>query len=323
MAKPGWYNDNVNRTYPLVRETALAEGVEDALLADIGFVIGANADFDYTTDQFLIDEIAVSGTVGVVRITCGSIGTAVFGPIDLTGDDYQTIFITVGGSPDICTPAEPLVEAFLVVGKIAAWLEKFPSDNSFTYTAVQVEPARIQNLSQSYVTSISIANNDRTRVTIPSGCNPITWPFPINVVHNVQQCVVGSVAFTAGYNAIVRQDVQTNQITIGAEVGAGLGEPCTQVELFDGEAEQLQGLIVQNAQAITTLDGALRCGEVVRSINGSGGRLLDFLSRKGALITPVPEENTIIVDVNNSQLAICIPGEDVSELPSEVSEIVP
>jgi len=166
-----------------------------------------------------------------------------------------------------------------------------------------VEPSRTKNLDGSYVRSISLVNADRTRATSPSGCRDYCWPFDIEEHYVRCECVAGNVSFLGGCNASIRIDIGQNALIIDGDLDSG-GESC-------GCENPAITLAEAPPVGRTTLDGAPDCNEVVRSINGVGGRFLKILGGRGVIVTDIPEQNRVIVDVGLHNLALC------PELPAD------
>lgn len=178
---------------------------------------------------------------------------------------------------------------------------------------VPVEPSLIQNLTGTYARTLNVANAERTRATTPSECRDYCWPFPLQAHYVSCVCVTGPIRFKEGYNACITQDELENTITINACVGGGLGEPCTQVKITEEEEPPI---------GRETLDGSLKCDDVIRSINGIGNRFFEILGGTGVVVTSVPEEHKVIVDIDLHTLALCQTFRDqssVQPLPDDSS----
>jgi hypothetical protein len=170
---------------------------------------------------------------------------------------------------------------------------------------VYVEPARIQNLSRGYANSINLANADRTRIP-DLGCadngssqfanslseSPQTRAYFVNA-----GCLAGPIWWRAGYNCEIVQDNENNQITIGAGVGSGLGEPCEEIPLYDGETAP---------DGSSVLSGGPACHELIKTVNGLTGPHLLFLAARGFNIS-ADENNAhkLIIRIDLHGLAIC------------------
>ena len=158
-----------------------------------------------------------------------------------------------------------------------------------------VEPTRTKNLNGAYVRSFAVANADRTRATTADGCRDLCWPFDLQDHYVACECVASDVRFTAGYNTNLRVEPDNNAVIIDAEVGAGSFD-CTDVAVFPGESAP---------GGLTTLDGGLKCNEVVRTINGVGSQFFEIRGGQGVTVTPIPDQHRIIIGVDLGDLALC------------------
>ncbi len=204
---------------------------------------------------------------------------------------------------------EPLWGGYLVTGKLDQLRTLLPDegDTLGRTTGGVIEPSLVQNMARTFVSSFNIANADRTRMTAADGCPPIDWPYPTgpDVIHVNAQCLRGDVKIRPGYNATVRQQDFDNAMVLSAGVGAGEGEPCREVELFPGEIPP---------SGSSLLSGGLRCDEVIRTLNGVGGRFMVVRAGLGVKIDSDPSTNTITVNADMSQLSVCY---DVSQSPDD------
>ena len=340
MAAPNFYNENLHRAYPFVLgsvgvpgDSGIA-GLPNAVIVDAGFVLGLESGFVAGVHSVWLDYAVRSGNLVSFVFRTDAPGVATDGYLVFTRDlavdtDYATQYadnFSPAALPDdteavslsiydgsetsdssATANPEPLWSGFLVTGTLAALTALLPGNGIVmgSLGAGNVEPALLQNLTGSYVAGVGVANTNRTRVTAPAGCPEPVWAFPIGpgVLFVADTGLTGAIVFRAGYNAVVRQDNTLNAVILGAAVGAGLGEPCSEEALFDDEAPLAGG---------HTLDGSPRCNDVIRSINGVGGTLASLLGGQGVALTTVPEENTIVLDVNLARMTVCY--SDISEV---------
>jgi hypothetical protein len=141
-----------------------------------------------------------------------------------------------------------------------------------------------------------VANAERTRANAPQGCREYCWPFPLQNHYVNCECLIGDIRFVEGYNCCISQNDLDNTITINACLGGGKGQPCSEVAIFADE---------EAPQGKSTLSGSLKCSEVIKSINGVGQRFYEILGGPGVTVTPYPDVNKIVVDVNLHTLAVC------------------
>jgi hypothetical protein len=322
VAAVGWFNENLHRAYPFVKGTVArpADGpltvrnLPDAAVADLGFVAGPKSGFEAGAHAVYLNRLTRSGDTFTFEFASDAPGLFAV-PITFTrtaGDPDYAFESTDTGAAGLSSSLsagslsfvgadcdEPLWSGFLVTGTMADLELLLPGDGVLERGAGGglVEPALVQTLNGSLVVRLAVANDDRTRATGPEDCPGVSWPFEVGVVHVADPCVRGAVAFSPGYNAVVRQNTQDNSITFGAAVGAGAGQPCGEVALFPGERPPEGSLL---------LTGGPACNQTVRSINGVGGPQLTIVAGAGVSVTASPETNTVVVDVSMAGLAACV-----------------
>lgn len=324
MASPNWWNQNANRAYPFLDRTVGRPGagevrnLPNAAVVDAGFVLGTGAGFD--AGEHLVRLARVRRAGAALYFDFEATAPAMFGSYltfrrDVTDGPYLTedtdseaeYGLSLTAPDETCL--EPLWSGFLTTGDLTDLLALLPGDGELAGGAGQggVEPALVQNLSGAYVSSVSLANDDRTRVESPEGCEAVSWPEPPEPLYLNAACLRGVVRFVPGYNSVVTQADADNTLTFAAEVGAGAGQPCNEVPLYGGEAPPAGGSL---------LSGGPACGQVLRSVNGVGGRLFDVAAGLGFQVTSLPDSNRVVVDCNLSGLALC--PEDVSSVSESV-----
>jgi hypothetical protein len=211
--------------------------------------------------------------------------------------------------PDCSLTSPPLWEGYMVSGSLDE-LAGYLSDCETIAGPIPIEPATIQNMAGGFVQSVNVANADRTRATSADGCRDLCFEDQECVEDCIAcNCVAGDVFFKEGYNSLIKQDTLRKTLTFSGQVGAGAGEPCSEIPICEEEKE-----VLANSPYISTLSGGPTCGDVVMSINGVGGKYFTLSGGKGVDVIPYPEFNRIIVDVNLQDLAIC-PGDLENECP--------
>ena len=319
MPSTDFLNVNRYRSYPfLARTTArptdgplTLNNLPNDIIVDAGFIAGPRSRFDAATHSIYLSRISRSGDTFTFEFVSDA-PELVAVPLTFTrsvGDELNLTEHTDSGDDGFSLSGsaseqalecdEPLWSGYLVTGDLS-FLDTFLSGDGEILPGddqVTVEPAEIINLAASFITSLSVANADRTRTTAPENCDEISWPYPVGGIFINDRCVIGSVVvFKPGYNAVVRQNASNNAIVIAALVGAGEGEPCDEQKLLSVE---------EPPSGSTLLAGGPRCNEVLRSINGIGGPILRILSDLGANIIPLPDENKLGVYMDMTGLAIC------------------
>ena len=321
MARPNWYNDNRNRHFPFLKNTVGVATPETGpvtmrelpndFIVDCGFVMGSESDFIEVDHN--VSLMKVNRTGNVVQFTFVSDAPQLAGvPLvftrDVAEEDYaiEHVESETGPSTSASTSVsvgiecdEPLWSGYLISGimdSIVARLEDGEEILQEQGDAV-VEPALIQNLANTILNSINLANGDRTRSTAPEGCDTLVWPHEIGIIFPGARCIQGDVRWKPGFNCVILQSGADNSITIGANQNAGEGQPCDEVSLFPGESPPLDNS--------TLLTGGALCRETLRSINGCGGPQLNFLVGNGVSIIPDPINHVITIDVSLGNLIIC------------------
>lgn len=337
MGKIDWYNDNANRSYPFVNGTVdyqppsappTVKDLPNGIVVDAGFLMGLQSGFDHELHEVFLQEIRREGSTFFLEFRSDAPGLFER-PLTFTRevgdetylaefvDNFQEPVTSVSGSVSYSAsgsggecPEEPLWSGFIVTGKISALEALLPLDGVVTRTDTDdglIEPALIQSMVASYVDSLNVANNDRTRVTAPEGCPPVTWDYPTNIIFIRDTCIRGDVRFQEGFNTLITQNNFDNSVVIAPSLGAGAGLPCETVPLFDGETPPITGV------DSSLLEGGATCGDILRSINGKPGRVLEILAQQGVVITPIPASNKLVINVDMTGLALCYDS-DVSEV---------
>ena len=208
-----------------------------------------------------------------------------------------------------CDPAAPVWEGFLVTGKFDELMDLIPNGERLYFDSGYqiVEPARIQNLKESYVRSLNLANRVRTHATEADICRTsFSSERSIGMedatqdvtVYKGATCMQGAIAFEEGFNCQIRQEDTTGTIVIGAGVGLGAGEVCEEYPFYSGES-------IGSDETYYT--GGPTCTEILKTINGKGGSRIRFDAGLGFTVRTSPDNpSTIIVDMNLKGLAICL-----------------
>jgi hypothetical protein len=319
MSKPNFFNENRFRAFPFLAgdvgvgtpETGPISMLQlpDEWIVDCGFILGPESGFDVAEHAVWLERVERTGTM--VTFEFRSDAPAI--------EDVPLIFVRMLSDPQYAIEhvessgavdgsvsdegdgcREPLWSGYLVTGRLDS-VSTYLGDGDAIVRSdneARVEPALLQNQAGSIVNSFELANADRTRITVPDGCDEPSWPFETGSIFIAARCIQGDVRLKAGYNCLLTQDTTQNAITIAAGAGAGEGQPCDEVPLFDGESGP--------AGATNDLfEGGLLCNETVRSINGIGGPLFSFIAGLGVTIQTDPEANRIVVDYSMVGMALC------------------
>lgn len=329
MALPNFFNENINRSFPFQRATVGVDTptsgtvtmlqLPDNFIADCGFILGPESGFiDGTHSVFLHKISRINSSIVEYEFHSDAPNLAdsfLLFRRDITDPIYQTEFVesdvpfyapvsqslSLSISVPIVTCGEPYWSGYLVTGP----MEEVASRLSIGETIVRsgsneaiVEPALIQNLNQSQVVSLNIANADRTRALRPANCPPNSWTFPTGYIYTTQECIQGDLRLQSGYNMQITQNSFTNTIQFAARLKAGLGEPCEEIKLFPQEDPPI-------GAANNLLAGDHYCNETLRSINGLQGPSLNLIAGVGVSMLPNTVTSTLIVNINLKDLQTC------------------
>ena len=308
MATPGFYNDNRNRAFPFVEGS---EFVVSAAIVDCVFLLGPETGFVPGTHTVKLSSVEKT-LVGIdFRFTSDAPGLAGRDIVFTRPDGSDIYVLEYADDVDVSTPEVglecPLAvswSGYLVTGELTSLLAQLAAEGPIISGNAVVEPALLRSLRGRIVTSVNVANVERTRYSSPEGCRELCWPFDLSPVYVQAVCVTGPLRFQEGYNASLLTNETDNAIEFNAIAGGGEGEPCELPKLFaDEEPPTGRNLI----------DGSLGCGEVIRSINGIGGKLLSVAGGLGISVTATPESSKLIVDIDTGDMAVCFEEEPEGE----------
>jgi len=148
----------------------------------------------------------------------------------------------------------------------------------------------------------------------PDGCGSLSSSAGSDEPILAASCMRGNIKWKEGYNCSIRQDNRDNAIIIGAGQGAGEGEPCDEVPLYEGEAPP---------EGSPHLSGGPGCSEVVKTINGIGGRDIFITAGPGFRVQQDTEDpNTLNLNRALDDFAACLAEEETlsSSLSSSSSQ---
>jgi hypothetical protein len=330
MARPNFFNDNRNRTFPFRQGTTgidtPASGsvamyqLPDNFIVDCGFVMGPESGFmedEHTVFLYKVSRASLNVFLFEFRSDAPELAnTPLIFSRNLSDADYTTEFlesdipeyIPLSQSVSLSLSesqaaecGEPFWSGYLVTGSMQSIASRLAVGETIVRTTTDeaiIEPTLVQNLNESQVVSINIANGDRTRALRPADCPPNEWNFNTGEIYVNRECLQGAVKLRAGYNTVLNQITLSNTIQLSAIVNAGLGEPCEEVKLFPAETPPI-------GATNNLLAGDFYCNEVLRSINGLQGPNLVLFAGSGVSVTADQTTNTVIIDVNLVDLSAC------------------
>lgn len=330
MAKTSFFNTNENISFPFVVGTVGVNTPDnvlptmlqlpEAFIVDCGFILGPESEFDESLHAVYLYQIRrVSSQL--IEFEFRTNAPALVGyPLVFSclnnSPDYSTQFVesdipsyaTTSASlslsqddPHVVICGEPFWSGYLVTGSTSYLFDRIPNGETITRelnTEAVVEPALIQNLNGSQLVSLNLANADRTRATVPTGCNAHVWPYITDIIYTKAACLQGDIKLISGYNVIITQSFTDNALVFNPVPGAGLGEPCNQLALFPGESPPI-------GASNNLFDGDYYCNEVFRTINGIQGPNFYIFTGAGISITGNANTNTLNLDVNLADLSLC------------------
>lgn len=308
MANAGWYSANEFRAYPFT-DVPTAAAIPEAAVVDFGVIAGLRALFTDGVSRVWLYKVSRAGSTFTFDFRCdapGCAGRALLFTRDLADPEYATSFEVddlapgeVAGDEDDCVD-DPVLEGFLVTGRLDALAAVLADGDEWSdLSGVQtVEPALVQNLAKTYVRQVSLANKDRTRVDPPDQCSTSSAAGPEGQVFVNAECLVGDLKVKEGYNCAIRVSRQDNSITIAGQVGAGEGQACEEVPLYAGEPSPDGGNL---------LTGGPKCNEVLKSVNGIGGRVVRIQAGGGVRVVPADVPHTLVIEADLHGMALCAP----------------
>jgi hypothetical protein len=172
---------------------------------------------------------------------------------------------------------------YLVTGPLDELLDFLAADGVVKGRSV-VEKSTVS--AAAGVWRVDLYNDPVTAWAASPGCSTSggTGPRPADgEVEAAAGCLSGDLVLAAGYNATSRADARAGVVSVGASVGAGRGEPCVDLG-----------------------DGALRCDQVLRTINGAPGPFVSFVGGAAAVVTPEPEIHRITIRLEPAVRPGCV-----------------
>jgi hypothetical protein len=309
-----FYNDNTARSYPFVDDGALEMiysgggnvTLPDSAIADFTAIVGLDTGHDDVDNRIYLYEIRriVNCFTFTFRFTATALSDYTLDFTRYIDDPEYAVESAEGTGPsesiELACGGVP-IEAWLTTGLMDELAAVLPAGRFLRRAdaSIWVEPGRVQNLNQGFMRSANLANEPRTMATSPDICSSASVDLDEEFVVNAQ-CLAGVIKWKEGYNNVIDQNDSENSLQIGGELGRGAGQPCDEIALYEGETAP---------EGSDLLTGGPSCNDIIKTINGVGGRHMRFLSGLGVNITASDTDpHELIVDVNLHGLAICAPG---------------
>jgi len=307
MAYADLYNCNENRKYPFAPtvDNKLIFGVDynlnDEVILDAGFTIGANTEFAPDTHNVALTQIDWTPTKltftfsvlpGTAEFVFTRKKTDVKGAteyVEADGDPANGIGYLVTG--DLYGIILELDTLYGTTGSIPA---------NLVVNVPKVELSTIINVGGQRVESVNVANLERYQV---DACCDTASNYDDFVGHEVASGLVGDVKFHAGYNADIAVDPSSNVMTLNADQGAGDGEPCEEVLRWPDETAP---------EGSSILSGGPSCGDLIFRVNGvipTDNGVFALNGGDSISVVSYPEEHRIDI-INNIETSLyCVPEE--------------
>lgn len=312
MSRAPAYNENEYRDYPFLTVTqpidsgssnsALFQHLPSATIVDFGCIMDLDANFS-EGDYVYLDSISRIGSVLTFFFSCTSTAEQlVFTRDTASAAEWEIEWVEsdIIPAPSFSEAIESNTEVpvcrdkgawrgFLVTGKFDELLTLLPDGETLSFATGlwQIEPAKIQNIYKHYVRSVTVLNRKRTIVTDESLNYDV-------VVYSA--CLNGDLKFKEGYNCTIFQDNVGNRIVFRGTIGGGAGEPCHEVSQSIGEVSPDNGAY---------LTGGPRCGDILKTINGKGGKSITIKGGPGFAVAADPETATLTITRDLSQFTRC------------------
>lgn len=332
MARPGWLDENRTRAYPFIAETVgvnisgtpTVRNLPSDAIVDAGFVAGPSSGFVSAGDYVYLNRVWRTNNrfyFEFLSTSSGLVAKPLVFSRNVTNDEFITTFeelnrIEAENSASTSeTPCDDILEwsGFITTGSLDSLAELMNDGDVWSNLGShgRLEPATIQNLNLLLVRSVSVANADRTVPSDGTECGEVTNYDP-GMIRPWQECLLGRLLFKPGFNITIEQDTANNAINFRPTVGEGEGEPCDEVPTYPAEGEEGDDL-----------SGALRCRDVLRSINGQGGSVFSLEANAGFSLIADPNNNRLVIDANFANMEACIEGVSQSVFVPEPGTTAP
>lgn len=332
MANPGFLNDNQFRDYPFLTrldplsqadypsEPLPLQALPPSAIVDAGAIMYAGSQFAAEHRVYLcaISRDGDNLYYDLRSDAPGAENTRCLFQRQVTAAECLTewveaSFLDGSATDSAACDGIPNWEAFLSTGRcdeLAALLSDGEAV-TFPFGLWTLEPSRVQNLAGTYVQTLNLANFPRHTASPPIDCLTGSESAAPTDPYTNAICMTGNIAFREGFNANIRQERGTSTIWLGAARGAGAGEPCEEVPLFESEPTPADSRF---------LTGGPGCDEILTAINGVGGRDLVLRAGPGFRIYADPDiPHALVIDRSLQDFAVCAAHESESSSSSSAS----
>jgi hypothetical protein len=305
VPKPNFFNDNLYRSYPFVfRTIGLPEVGKNAqilhlpneTIVDAGFLIGPSTEYDPEQQHVFLKSVTRSGqTLNFEFKLSGSSAASLifeFNP----SSQQKTIFKELNQSGSC---GNLLWSGYVTFGDLQTLISMLNDGFSFSQSGTaqgKIEPTLVQSLYNAGVTSINVANSDRTRVKTRPDCGELTYSFTLKKQYVQATCLKGNVKIAAGINCDGLQTT-SNEIRI-TPTDPSQSVVNTTPTLFPGESPPI-------GSTNNLLDGSHYCNEVVRTFAGGSGPFLRLRGSRAVTITDNPAAHKITIKIEPEKLGSC------------------
>jgi hypothetical protein len=327
-------------------------------VVDFGCTLGVESGFSEGVDSVYLYGVARTGSFLMFEFRCTDTAMASHNlifmrnvdedentieyvdatPQGIPGSNFPTSLTFFDVVEERMCDTRPLWDGYLITGDLTDLAALLNSNGDVWYapgvdasgaSELKIEPALIHNLGKTYLRSVSLANEARTKTTPYESCSssesigsdsfaPIEYGASGSAYITNATCLSGPLVFREGYNCHITQSSFDNSLSFYANKAAGAGEPCEEVSLSSDEAR---------AEDSRFLSGGPSCFDLLTSINGVFGSgltpsVLALIAGPGIRIKPtdgVAHSIDVIFDLRDFTVCIAPPSESSQTLPIDGS----
>ena len=213
--RPGIYDDNKNRSYPLIRLPGVP-AVDQSILIDCQFDFAAYAGFVPGVSTVWLSRISSDGTNVTLRFSTDAEELSSISldfVIPRSGPEFQHAFASADATFPDSTPCAAQLAWFgfvIVCNRQAVVDATGGGPVTFTKTQTPVEPVLVRTMEDSYVRSVSVANQRRTLITDTADTVP---PYLV-----YDTCLQGPIKIAEGHNCVLPDTVVQGSVLAASRV---------------------------------------------------------------------------------------------------------